>query len=58
MLDWLIALWFISLIAVGAFMYFRGARKQLEECLKLRHCDWMSDQRWEREADIGRKFKR
>ena len=59
MMDWLVALWFISLFAVGSYMYFRGAKKQLEKCLKLRHCDWMSDERWKREADIGRsKWKR
>lgn len=59
LLDTLLALWFASLLVVGAYMYFRGAKKQLEKCLRLRHCDWMSDERWEREADIGRsKWKR
>ena len=59
LLDILLALWFVSLFAVGAFAYFSGAKKQLEECMKLRHCDWMSDERWQREADVGqRKWKR
>ena len=52
--DVLLALWAISLFIVGAYTYFRGARKQLEECVRFRHSGcWMSDQEWSEAADIG-----
>lgn len=53
LLDIFMALWFITTFAFGFWMYFRGARKQLEKCVRFRHCDWMTDDRWTREADIS-----
>ena len=54
--DALIALWFVSMFAVGAYAYFRGAKAQLRECAKHRYSGcWMNDQDWLEHADISNR---
>lgn len=53
-MDYAIAIFTVITIGFGFWMYFRGAKKQLEQCMRLRHCEWMTDDMWEREADISK----
>lgn len=57
-MDILIGLWVVSLGVMFVWAYFRGARKQLEKCLRFRHCDWMDDSRWVMESDIRKLNER
>ena len=54
--DVLIVLWFITLYIVGAWAYFRGARRQLQECARLRRRGQkLTTEEWSRRADISKR---
>lgn len=55
--DVFVAMVFITAMCAGVFGYFKGAKDQLQECLKYRHCAWMDDERWKRHTDISVKTK-
>lgn len=56
-IDIILALWFVSLFAIGGWAYFKGAERQLDICAKRRH-EETTDSRWKMEVDIGKSRRK